>query len=58
MRLFAVAAVLAVCGIYFDERWMTGSAIVVLLAAMLLRFVGRGPGRAEGDDAQDGPDEG
>ena len=42
VRLFAVAAVLALCGIYFEERWMTLVAVVVLLAALLPRLVGRG----------------
>lgn len=37
--LFSVAAALGLVGIYFEERWMTGGAIVVLLGAMLLRFL-------------------
>jgi len=39
VRLFSVAAVLVVLGLYFGERWMTGAAIVILLGAMLLRFL-------------------
>jgi hypothetical protein len=52
VRLFVVAAVLGVCGIYFDERWMGWVAILLLLSAMLLRFVGssgEGEDEAEGD---------
>lgn len=39
VRLFSVAAVLAVVGIYLDNRWMTGSAAVLLLAGVLVRFL-------------------
>lgn len=39
VRIFAVAAVLGLCGIYFDDRWMTGGAIVLLAGAILLRFL-------------------
>jgi hypothetical protein len=37
--LFSVAAVLGLAGIYLQDRWMTGGAILVLLAAMALRFL-------------------
>lgn len=36
--IFSAGAVLAMAGIYLGERWMTGAAIVVLLAGLLLRF--------------------
>lgn len=39
VRIFSVAAVLVLVGIYLEERWMTAVAIVVLAGAMLLRFV-------------------
>lgn len=39
VRLFAVAAVLALAGMYLQQRWMTGAAIVVLALAMALRFL-------------------
>lgn len=39
VRLFSVAAVLALAGLYLEERWMTGTAIAVLAIAMLLRFL-------------------
>ena len=48
VRIFTVAAVLVLLGIYLEERWMTGAAIVVLAGGMLLRFV---PGDAEAAEA-------
>ena len=45
-----MAAVLTLVGIYLEERWMTGMAIVVLAGAMLLRFV---PGQAHAAEAPD-----
>lgn len=39
VRLFSVASVLVVLGLYLDEGWMTGTAIGVLAVAMLLRLV-------------------
>jgi hypothetical protein len=56
VRLFAVAAVLAMSGIYFEERWMTLGALAVLLGAMLLGFVGR-RGEATEDEDDEGPDQ-
>jgi hypothetical protein len=54
VRLFAVAAVLAMCGIYFEERWMTVLALVVLLGTMSFRFLGErdSAGDAEEEDAE------
>ena len=43
VRIFSIGAVLTVVGIYLEERWVTGTAIVVLAGGMLLRF---GPGGA------------
>ena len=52
MRLFSVAAVLALGGIYLDERWLTGIAIAVLAGGLGLRFL---PGADEPDaDEPDG----
>ena len=51
VRIFTVAAVLALVGMYFDERWMTISALVVLFAGMLLRFL---PQEAHAGEAGDG----
>ena len=47
VRIFTVGAVLAVTGLYFDERWMTGSAIIVLMAGMLVRFLPLGTGEKQ-----------
>jgi hypothetical protein len=54
IRIFVVAAVLGVSGIYFDERWMGWVAILLLLSAMLLRFVGSS---AEGEEDSEGDGE-
>jgi hypothetical protein len=54
VRIFAVAAVLGLCGIYFDDRWMTGGAIVLLAGAIFLRFL-PGAGRVPADEL-DGDD--
>ena len=53
VRVFSAGAVLALAGIYLDERWMTGLAILVLLTGMLLRFL---PGTSDSDSgpADDG----
>lgn len=44
VRIFVTGAVLGLAGIYLDERWMVGAAIVVLLLGMGLRFL---PNRKE-----------
>ena len=36
--VFTVGAVMALTGIYFEERWLTGAALVILVAGALLRF--------------------
>ena len=38
VRLFSLGAVLALVGIYLDNRWLTGSALVVLVGGVALRF--------------------
>lgn len=55
VRLFAVAAVLAMCGIYFEERWMTMTAIGLLLGAMLLGLVGKGNSARDAEEDEEGP---
>jgi len=56
VRLFAVAAVLGLAGIYLNERWLTGTAIVLLFAGLLLRFLPTGG--VDADEEADGePDE-
>ncbi len=54
VRIFTVGAVLAMAGIYFEERWMTGAAIGVLLAGFGLRFL---PGGREGEGSGEGGEE-
>ena len=44
VRLFIVAAVVALAGIYTESRWWTGAAIVILLGGLLLQFL---PSQAE-----------
>jgi hypothetical protein len=56
IRLFSVAAVLALAGIYLDERWMSGTAIVVLAGAMLLRFLPGGEPSAADAESDGAPD--
>ncbi|MDE3014894.1 MAG: hypothetical protein OXU33_12565, partial [Gemmatimonadota bacterium] len=51
---FSVAAVLGLAGIYFEERWMTGSAIALLAGGLGLRFLpGSDSMRVELEDDQD-----
>ena len=50
IRLFSVAAVLSLVGIYFDERWVIGLAIMVLSLGMVLRFVPGSDLREEEED--------
>lgn len=51
--IFCIAAVLAIGGIYFEQRLLTGAAIVCLVSAMLLRFLpGGGPAEVEDEDAE------
>ena len=57
VRIFSVAAVFVLAGLYFDERWMTGTALALLSTAMLLRFLPGGPStdadHEEDEDAED-----
>jgi hypothetical protein len=54
VRLFSAGAVLALAGIFLDDRRITGAAIVVLAAGMALRFLpadkGEDPDDGSGDD--------
>lgn len=43
VRLFSVAAMVAVFGIYLENRWLTGAAIVILVAGLGLRFLPADP---------------
>ena len=51
VRLFVVAAVFGLAGIYTESRWLTGVAIALLLAGFLLRFL---PGDTEEQDEPEG----
>jgi hypothetical protein len=54
VRLFSLAAVTALVGMYLDVRWMVGLAIAILLAALLLRFLGDTSGdEGDGEDEED-----
>ncbi|HUF76516.1 MAG TPA: hypothetical protein VMM35_09570 [Longimicrobiales bacterium] len=53
VRVFVVAAALGLAGIYLEERWLTGSAIVLLFAGLTLRFLPTG----ESDESDDEDDE-
>jgi hypothetical protein len=48
VRLFGVGAILALVGMYFEVAWMIWSAIGVLVAGFVLRFL---PGFEEEDPA-------
>ena len=41
VRLFSAGAVLGLAGIALEDRRITGAAIVVLAAGIVLRFMGR-----------------
>lgn len=49
VRLFSVAAVVALAGIYLESRWLTSAAIAILAAGLLLRFL---PGAEDEGDAE------
>ena len=55
VRFFSVAAVFALAGIYLDSRWMTGAAIVILMAGLLVRFLPTDP--EDSEDVAGQPDE-
>lgn len=50
VRLFSVAAVLALVGIYLESGWMTGAAMGILLVGLMLRFL---PDGADGTPTDD-----
>jgi hypothetical protein len=50
VRLFVVAAVLGLAGIYMEERWLTGAAIALLLVGLALRFL---PTREEDESEEE-----
>jgi hypothetical protein len=53
VRIFSVAAVLALVGIYLESGWMTGAAMGLLALGLLLRLLpdgGSGPDEGEVED--------
>ena len=57
VRLFTLGAVLAVVGMAMNQSWMTWTAIGVLVAGMMLRFLPGGKVVEPEDDAEAEPDE-
>jgi hypothetical protein len=55
VRLFSVAAVVALAGIYLESRWLTGGAILILAAGLLLRFLPGEHDDTEAEEELDGP---
>jgi len=53
--VFCLGAVVALAGIYLEERWLTGIAIVLLASAAVFRFL-PGGGRTDLDDDPEGDD--
>ncbi|MSR19648.1 MAG: hypothetical protein EXR91_01520 [Gemmatimonadetes bacterium] len=39
IRIFSVAAVVALVGMYLNNPWITGAALVLLFVGMMLRFL-------------------
>jgi hypothetical protein len=54
VRIFTVAAVLGLGGMYFEERWMGAGAIALLAVAMALRLVPRARRGTPPDEDEDG----
>jgi hypothetical protein len=53
VRSFTVAAMLGLSGIYFDEAWLSGAAIVVLFAGLSLRLLPAGDTEASDEEEED-----
>jgi hypothetical protein len=53
VRIFAVAAVVGLAGIYFEERWLTGAAILLLLGGLSLRLLPLGEPELDEDEEHD-----
>jgi hypothetical protein len=52
-RIFAVAAVIALTGMYLNNPYVTGTALVLLLGGVALRFVPEPRGTPEAPDPED-----
>jgi hypothetical protein len=57
IRIFSAGAVLALAGIYLDDRRLTGGAIIILVSGAVLRFLpgGRKTESAGEDEQGTGP---
>jgi hypothetical protein len=54
VRIFTVAAALVLAGMYLEARWMTWTALLLLIGAMSLRFLpGGAASRLEHDEDPD-----
>jgi len=53
VRIFVVAAVSGLAGIYLNERWLTGAAIVMLFAGLALRYVPIAESSSDEEEAGD-----
>ncbi len=63
VRIFAAGAILALGGMYLNQRWLVGVAILVLAAGMALRFLPAGgepeeesEEESEADEVEDTPE--
>ena len=57
VRLFLLGATVAVAGIALEREWMTSLALLILLAAFLIRFLPGGKG-VSAERSGPAPDEG
>ena len=53
VRLFSVAAVFAVVGMYLNSRWMTAAAMAILVAGLLVRFLPSGTDEAPAPESDE-----
>jgi hypothetical protein len=53
VAIFIVAAGLGLSGMYLEERWLTGAAILLLLGGVLLRFPKKDAGPPDSGDPED-----
>ena len=51
--VFTAGAVMALFGIFFEERWLTGAAILVLVVGAFWRF----PSAVDPSDVSEEPDD-
>lgn len=54
VRIFSVAAGIALVGMYLNNPWITGTALVLLLCGMLLRFLPEPKATKDPDESDPG----